>query len=291
MQIQGATAMKRGPEKNARKAHLPNKTRRKDGFVLATKGKAEAVERSERRRAKMYALMEQHPESAEELLVKASTVRASLTHKPKDKPVASAQGKLVKSYVSSPTVLGARDHVESVIDTIEWMRSRRQLDSRQHQAAQRLRSSWDTINGSVGGVMDYDRVRGAGSPGAPPASAYMVGAEYLRQCKNKLYARDHLIALLVACLGYRIDDAAAVVFRATRPSRAQKDEIGRCLRAGLTELAQLWFPVREEDEADAMVAYHAPDADPKLVAFSSKAGRRDLPFDHAHASGRKVFRK
>ena len=87
--------------------------------------------------------------------------------------------KTFKTRVSSPTVPGAVEEVDRVIDSIEHLRQRRNLDPLAFRSAEKLRAAHDVIYGSIGGVMDMDRVRGTSNPGAPPAPAFMLAAETL----------------------------------------------------------------------------------------------------------------
>ena len=87
--------------------------------------------------------------------------------------------KTAKVNVASPYSHGI-DRVDRVIDTIEAMHKRKQIDGRQKQAADRLRSAYDVLGGSVGGSMDFERARGGGTPGAPPAPPSLEAAETLR---------------------------------------------------------------------------------------------------------------
>lgn len=210
----------------------------------------------------------------------------------KDQPI-TARPRVKRVNVAHPTVPGAVESVDRIVDgtanTIDAMFKRQQIDAAQKRAAERLRNAWETIHGSVGGVMDFDRVRGGNAGSMMPALAYRDAADILLEAKKKLYALDHKVLDLVVCRGYRIDSAAAIIHR-QEPSRQQKERIGERFREGLRELADLWYPANQGDK-DNMRVYHVPDADPALHHFTAEAGRRQIPVDHAHAGGRKVFRK
>jgi hypothetical protein len=60
-------------------------------------------------------------------------------------------------YVPSPHNAGTRNMVQQVVDTVDFLRTRKKINDQEHAAAQRYRSAWDS---SVGGKMDFERARG-----------------------------------------------------------------------------------------------------------------------------------
>lgn len=271
---------------------LPAGTKRADGLVLGTKSKADRVDRAERKRAEMYALMEAHPESAEVLLGRAAEaakiariagdpLNITAHSKPSKDPKPSALPKLTAVKVHSPTVAGATETLKRVVDTIEALYVRKNLaedkdrdlravnNERAYRAAKRLRNAYDTVQGSIGGSMDFDRVRGGGSLGAPPALHYREAADVLIDAKAQLLAVEHRVLILVVCEGHSIEDTAGRVRKSTE--RAAKEEMGHVLRSGLSALAKYWF---EPGDVKRKVVrpYHAPDVDPRAFRYSAESG-------------------
>ena len=197
-------------------------------------------------------------------------------------------------YVSSPTVPGHRENLERVVDTVEQMWKRGQLgpsnrpheNERAYRAAMKLRDAYEVVHGAVGGAMDFDRVRGAARPGMGPPLHYLEAAQTLNDVRPNLYALDERVVLLVVCEGYTIERAAEHVYKA-KPSRAEKEEIGRVLRQGLAELADLWLGQAKDEGKDAIVSHREPGA----TDYVAQAGVINRPTEAVHATGKKIFRK
>lgn len=158
----------------------------------------------------------------------------------------TARPKTERIAVSSPTVPGAREELEYVPSPIDLMRARKQFGRTKGEndfafrAADRLRRAHETLYGSVGGVMDFDRVRGRGATPMGPHDSYLQAAETIREAKLVLYPLDFRTVELCVCQGYTIEQASSMIRR--RPAtRMDRLEIGRCLRQGLQQLAERWF--------------------------------------------------
>jgi hypothetical protein len=102
--------------------------------------------------------------------------------------------------VSHPTLGGLTERVERVVDTLDSMLKAgpRHLDVRQWQAAQIFRSAYEVLEGAVGNVMDFDRIRGAGLPGSPPPPRQLFAADRINEARGLLYAGDYMIISCVA---------------------------------------------------------------------------------------------
>lgn len=285
------------------KVDLPRNTRRVGGLVLSTPARAAAVDRSERARAEMYALMEAHPESAEELLSRvvemqrrmaeqddiprAGSVPPLLTKAPKQMTGLYREG----ARVASPYAHG-HDSVHRVVDPIEYMRRRRQLgpnhgaSEHAHRAAIRVRYAYDAIFQSLGGTMDFDRVRGQGTPGQHPHETRLAAADTMLKAWRELYAHHYCIVVMVACEMRSIEETACIL-HGPNASRDDKKRVGDQLREGLRVLADMWFgPLTPENEMRPETRiYRAPDA----LSYSAEPGVIDRGRT-AHATGRKVFR-
>lgn len=193
----------------------------------------------------------------------------------------SARPRLIDATVDSPTVPGAIERLKRVVDTIEGMYRRKQLGSskdgdlrqmeneRAYRAATRLRNAHDVVYGSIGGQMDFDRVRGGGVPGAPPALHYREAADVLTDARKALLAVQDRVVMLVVCEGYTIEDAAKRIRQSTE--RAVREEIGVILRSALAALAEAWFEPGEVKRKNVR-PYHAPDVDPRSFRYSTEVG-------------------
>lgn len=160
--------------------------------------------------------------------------------------IPTARPKTERIAVSSPTVPGAREEVEYVPGSVDLMRARKQFGRTKsenefaYRAADRLRHAHETLYGSVGGVMDFDRPRGGGATPMGPHDGYLQAAETMRDARMALYPLDHRVVMLCSCQGYSVEQAAEIIYKRT-PTRGEKEEIGRCLRVGLQQLAERWF--------------------------------------------------
>lgn len=182
--------------------------------------------------------------------------------KTKHAPLPTARPKTHRIAVSSPTVPGARQEVDYCPDAIDVMRQRRQLGKNPTEnelafrAADRIRRAHEKIYGSVGGVMDYDKVRGHGGTPVGPHDSYLQAAETMREVRIVLYPADYRAVTLCVCEGHSIEQAAQIIKRGP-PARADKEEVGRNLRQGLHVLAGRWFTGRER--AAAMRSWRDPE--------------------------------
>jgi hypothetical protein len=181
----------------------------------------------------------------------------------------------IKSNVASPYSHGI-DRVERVIDTVEAMHRRRQIDAAQKRAADTFRDAWDALPSGMGGSMDFDKVRGAGTPGAPPGPRAMIAAETLRAARAVLGELDALIVELVVGVGHSIEQAAAAVLGKATLSARDHEYVGKRLRDALTTLAGKWHPV----STGSRIRGHLEDG-AKPVAGA--AGTRSIEGRVAHA--------
>lgn len=287
-----------------RKNLLPEGTIRRDGLVLSTRARAADAATRDQRRAKMYELLERHPETAEEIAerVAQASVRAAAAGDPlnitkhskpskEQKPSAVPPSKLAR--VSSPTVRGAVEQVQRVVNSIDHLRARRQIGEREYLAALTYRDAYDIVHGTVGGAMDPDKVHGAGSPGSPgspPPPAWLYASDKLLSAEQNLYRVDLRIVEMVVGQGRSLLETAALVYGVSeggRPSRNDLDRTSDRLKVGLGELAAVWHPgeFKEVERKPARSVWRAPGAKPAGSDASS------VPQGTAvHATGKRVFR-
>ena len=170
-----------------------------------------------------------------------------------DKPRTAADSrKTVPTTVVSPFNHGI-DRPERILDTVEIMFKRRQMDARQKEAADTYRRAFDTVGASVGGAMDFDKVRGA-TPGAPPGPPAMMAAELLRRARAMLGELDSLIVELIVGAGYAVDQATVLALGKTAPSERDCEYVGKRLRDALTRLADVWSPVSKGSKIRGEIA-------------------------------------
>lgn len=169
--------------------------------------------------------------------------------------------KTVRTTVASPYNHGI-DRPERVMDTVDVMHKRRQITAEQKRAAEIYRDAFDECTASMGGVMDFDKVRGAGTPGAPLGPRSMEAAETLRQAREQLgqFSRD--VVEFVVGRGYSIEETAKRVsptgkdiffFKKTVSDR-EVEAMGKRFRDALTELANLWFPKNQSSKIRSHIA-------------------------------------
>lgn len=205
----------------------------------------------------------------------------------------TARPRIEKAEVSSPYTQGKIDVVERVTDTLTTMLNRKQISQLQFSAGDRLRLACEMTSASMGGTMDFDRVRG-GSGGAPtPALAYLDAAEIVSQARKYLYPRDYAMVYRVALQGFSIEQAARQLYNEEYDGKwpAYLTEAGRRFRTGLDELADRWWPDSKQrkdpktgDEIRPMQGFRnekATSTDADSVPQSSRV---------AHATRDKVYR-
>ncbi|SRR5260221_499138 len=215
-------------------------------------------------------------------LATRSRSRKTQRHRP-----LSARPRTQAVYVPHPTVPGHRERVHRVVDTIDAMFSRKQLTERQHRTAEIYRGAWATIGSSVGGSMDFDRVRGGGVPGRPLAIRYMDAAKCLSDAKLKLYTRDREVLELVARDGHSQADAADML-HGGQATRAEREDVGRHLRDALDQLADLWLGALFRKESGRIVAER--NFDPSEFEVSTGELERTDRVAHATRKGVKLGR-
>ncbi len=193
----------------------------------------------------------------------------------------TAAPKTTPDRVDHPRLAGLVETVHRVTDTLVAMFKRKQLSEREFMAADRIRMAQEKLYGAAGGAMDFDRIRGGGSPSAGPQDSYLAAAETMREIKHLLYPKDYAVVLRVCAKGMTVEQAAANLYQ-ENPTRAEKEDCGRRLREGLTQMADKWFP-ENRGQASRMRSH-----------VSERAGVTDAEFvpssNVAHATRDKVYR-
>lgn len=204
----------------------------------------------------------------------------TMTKPPKPKPVVmpSAVPATETVRVSHPRLEGHTETVKRVIDTIDAMRKRKQISEREYQAADRYRTAFDTLGGVMGGVGDYERSRGGGTPGKPPAPTYLLAGELVSEVRKYLYPKDYAVVHRVCALGMSIEETAEQLYQPV--TRSAKEDAGRRLREGLSQMADRWFPIQTKSSIRSTVMERAGVTDVQHVSQARTV----------HATANKVFR-
>lgn len=161
------------------------------------------------------------------------------------------QNRTARAYAVKRQTINSRKTIEGVVhnplghdtnvvikiyDPLIAMQKRKQITADQYQAAQRLQFAYETVYGQAGGSMDFDRSRGSGAAGQPPAQPYMVASETLRLAKQWLYPKDYAVVFRVCIQGIKISDCGHLF----DDGREGKLEAGRALKRGLGVLSDKW---------------------------------------------------
>lgn len=122
------------------------------------------------------------------------------------------------------------------------MHRRKQITKREHDAGSRIQDAFGTLYGVMGGVMDFDRVRGGAQPGSSPGPPQLAASQLLASMCDRLYPDDWAVLLRVCGEGMTIEETANNLYRSPA-SRGQMEDCGRRLRKGLRQMADRWFPI------------------------------------------------
>jgi hypothetical protein len=173
----------------------------------------------------------------------------------------SARPRTVKAYVDSPSVPGAREQVERVVDPIEYLWRRGQLGDRPYEAAKRFRDAWDALVSGTGGAMDFERVR-SGNLVSSPLPRLVAAQEVITEAKKALYPVHFDIVCKCVGQGHLIKDVAPMV--------GMKEQECSCgLKQALQVLADRWIPLgaRRDDRRREINAHR--DFEPRSLTSTS----------------------
>lgn len=137
-------------------------------------------------------------------------------------------------------------HISRSKSAIHRLTGKNKLDPRQVMAADTYRNAFETIHSSLGGSMDFDRIRGGGGLARVPAEEAMMAVQTLKHARDLLGARSVIIIDQIVCHGQTAEQCARLVYSYREgDSIAARDinHIGRMLRESLTELSALWHPI------------------------------------------------
>lgn len=172
------------------------------------------------------------------------------------------------------------------------MFNRRQINQLQFGAGEKYRNAHDATTMSMGGTMDFDKVRG-GSGIASPALQQLQAADIIDEAEKLLYNFDLAMIHRVCAQGFTIEQVAKQMYDEQFDGAWQSylTEAGRKFRQGLDQLADMWWPdskVKKDPKTGeeirpmrSMMTERATSTDAEAVPVSSKV---------AHATRDKVYR-
>lgn len=145
------------------------------------------------------------------------------------------------------------------------------LDQRQALAAESYRDAFEAVKATLGGSMDFDRVRGNSGGSRSPAEVALMASDRLKQARDLLGARAISIIEQVVCAGQTTEQTARLACGYAEGETVKARDacyIGRVLRESLSELGGIWHPQPER----RLRGYHAS----KGETDTGKAGPRTV---------------
>lgn len=192
-------------------------------------------------------------------------------------------GEIGEGIVSHPTLEGMQEKVSRIINTIEYMAARKQLDKRQIRVAEMLLNAQQVLYGSIGLNQDTTKVSGSGTPGSPPPPTYLLAAERLSEAKRFLFPEVYRVVMSVVIAGYTIEQTAHEIHG--EATKHYKELTGKKLRDGLHTLADKWVEDHGGSQEGRIVGFRTADARPtESTVGTIKPGKT------AHAARGRVFR-
>lgn len=217
------------------------------------------------------------------------TARAKLKETPSARPRMAISprkpkpGEIGEAQVLHPTLEGMQEKVSRIINTIEYMAARRQLDKRQIRVAEMLLNAHQVLYGSIGLNQDTTKVSGGVPNGKASQDTYLDASERLRLAKKYLFPQIYRVVMAVVVEGFTIEQTSFAIHG--EHTKHYKELTGKKLRSGLSDLADRWIEGHEASTGSKMRSWQAPDARPtESTVGMIKPGKT------AHATGRRVFR-
>lgn len=189
----------------------------------------------------------------------------------KRQAIVTARPKTYIDSVSSPTVPGARETLPRVFDVIEWMYRRKQIDQWAYRAANKVLAAQEKLSGTVGNVMDFERIRGAALPGVGPHDGLIDAAMTMRTLRNLVDAGT-LSAVQLACIkfvvceNYTIEKTAQKIFCNFAPTRKEREQTSKTFRSGLHALADHWWPEGKGEHKNRILGFRNENARPSELS-------------------------
>lgn len=128
---------------------------------------------------------------------------------------------------------------------VDRLTGKNRLDRQQVEAADTYRTAFETMHASLGGAMDFNRVRGGGGGSKSPSEAALVATETLKRARGVLGIQATIIIEQIVCHGHTAEACARLVFSYSEGQIVKArdvNHVGRILREGLTQLGLRWHP-------------------------------------------------
>ncbi len=151
--------------------------------------------------------------------------------------------------------------ITRVVSSMERLRGRNKLNRQQAQAGEHYRSAFELVHSSLGGAMDFDRVR-AGTGSHAIADAVVSAGQTLTAARSLLGRQNSLVVEQIVCHGRTVEECARLLYGyrdGEKVAARDANFVGRQLRESLTQLGQLWFP---EVKLRRASVYRPPESRP-----------------------------
>lgn len=141
-------------------------------------------------------------------------------------------------------------YVQRVVTSIARLRGRNKLTPRQSDVAEMFRAAFETVMSSLGGSMDFERVRSPSGGARAMPEANLIAAETLRDARQLLGERGILIVEQIVCYGRTTEETARQLYGYDDREKVKArdaNHIGRVLHEALTQLADAWRPITKSN--------------------------------------------
>lgn len=180
-----------------------------------------------------------------------------------------------KAQVHSPTVAGGIDFVGKAFDQIEEMRTGRKtrdgrdppkITKQEYNVARSYKRSFDTLSTSLGGSMDFDKVRGGTWGGRVHSEEESKAIGIINRIEKVVGRTDAAIFVAVIGFGLTVEECAAQMYGVTeamKPEKRYVQHVEQRLIEALREVAAVLYPERKSEEdgrsrGESIVAWSAP---------------------------------
>jgi hypothetical protein len=139
------------------------------------------------------------------------------------------------------------------VPAMHRLQGKNKLDQFQVMAADTYRDAFEALHSSLGGSMDFSRIRGGGGSRGPSDALIML-SEKLKTARAHLGARATVIVDQIICSGRTTEECARLIYSYSEGQAvAARDAnyVGRVLRESLTLLGALWHPKPQHRKTEA----------------------------------------
>jgi hypothetical protein len=128
---------------------------------------------------------------------------------------------------------------------VDRLTGKNKLGRQQVLAAETYRMAFETMHATLGGAMDFDRVRGGSGGSKSPPEAVLAASETLRHARAVLGIQATVIVEQIVCHGHTAEATARLVcgyLEGQKVKARDANYVGRIVREGLTQLGLRWHP-------------------------------------------------